>query len=130
MCHNLSLNRRLACLAPEQGSLVHKTYTIAALTGIALLTAGPVLAQAEIKFDTSRKLLGFGWLFTDDIFGDNADRWRTGSVALSWILGRESDGNLPTAFGELLEIRVDISAISPEDIADPAPDDRDYAGNL
>lgn len=130
LCHNLSDNMRLTCLAPEQGSFVHMTYSIAALTGIALLAAGPVLAQAEINSDTSRKLLGFGWLFTDDIFGDNADRWRTGSVALSWILGREWDGNLPTAFGELLEISVDISAISPEDIADPAPGDRDYAGIL
>ena len=73
---------------------------------------------------------GVGWLFSDDLFGDDKDRWRTASLSLSWIFGPEWQSALPLSFGEIIELRAYAEMISPEDLVDPDQLDRPYAGIL
>ncbi|WP_419738948.1 lipid A-modifier LpxR family protein [Ruegeria sp.] len=77
-----------------------------------------------------RELIGFGWMFTDDLIGDDHDRWQTSSLNLSWILARGWSGDLPETFGDVIEIRAYTQMISPEDLVTPNPQDRQYAGIL
>ncbi|MES0825831.1 lipid A-modifier LpxR family protein [Ruegeria sp. SCP11] len=88
--------------------------------------AAPTVAAKPDK----RELVGFGWLFTDDLVGDDHDRWQTSSLNLSWILARGWNGDLPEAFGDVIEIRAYTQMISPEDLVNPSPTDRQYAGIL
>ena len=77
-----------------------------------------------------RELVGFGWLFSDDLIGDDHDRWQTASLTFSWILARGWQGQLPAGFGDLIEIRAYTQMISPEDLTNYTPTDRQYAGVL
>jgi len=89
----------------------------------------PNLLWAQSQSD-KRELVGVGWLFTDDLMGDDGDRWQTSSLNLSWVLARGWDGSLPEAFGDVIEIRAYTQMISPEDLTTPSATDRRYAGIL
>ncbi len=77
-----------------------------------------------------RETLGWGRLFTNDFLGDNDDRWRTGSYAISQVRGYGWDGALPDAPGEIIEYRLRSEIIAPDNIVTAAPGDRRYAGVL
>lgn len=94
-----------------------------ALCAISISAALPSAAQERVT-------LGWGRLFTNDIFGDARDRWRTGSYTLSRIRGEEWTGQLPTTFGSLLEFRAVGETIAPADLVNPDPTDRRYVGSL
>jgi hypothetical protein len=94
--------------------------TACALIG---LTMKP--AQAE-----GRQYLGHGRLITNDVLGDGYDRWRTGSVALSYLWGPKWQGRRPDVFGQMLEFRFNAEILGPENLAFPAPGDRAYAQAL
>ncbi len=79
---------------------------------------------------TKHELVGFGWMFSDDLIGDDHDRWQTSSLNLSWVLARGWNGELPEAFGDVIEIRAYTQMISPEDLITPSATDRQYAGIL
>ena len=106
------------------------------LLALALLCMPQVLfAQSSDDASPStntaqRELVGFGWLFTDDLIGDDHDRWQTSSLNLSWVLARGWDGELPETIGDVIEIRAYTQMISPEDLVNPSPTDRQYAGIL
>lgn len=85
--------------------------------------AGQAAAQERVT-------LGWGRMFSNDAIGDGHDRWRTGSYTVSYLRGSSWDGALPTAFGDILEFRASGQTIAPANLADPAPDDRRYAGVL
>ena len=87
------------------------------------LTSSPLFAQ-------DRDFAGFGMLLTNDVFGDTRDRWRTGSIASSYMWSRDGAAGLPTSFGALLELRVGGEIIAPENLATPAAGDRNFAGVL
>lgn len=75
-----------------------------------------------------RQFLGWGGSFNNDLFGDGKDRWRTSSYTTSILYGPEWQGALPYGFGDLLEVRLNSTIISPEDIQTPEPGDRRFAG--
>ena len=87
------------------------------------ILAGQAAAQERVT-------LGWGRMFSNDAIGDGHDRWRTGSYTVSYLRGSSWDGALPTAFGDILEFRASGQTIAPANLADPAPDDRRYAGVL
>lgn len=90
---------------------------------LALTATAPAMAQERVT-------LGWGRLFTNDIFGDTRDRWRTGSYSLSRVRGSEWDGTLPAAPGALLEFRAVGETIAPADLEVPDPADRRFVGSL
>ncbi|WP_168193098.1 lipid A-modifier LpxR family protein [Rhodophyticola sp. CCM32] len=85
------------------------------------MTLSPAFAQ-------QRQTLGVGTVITND-FPDN-DRWRTGSYALSFIRGPEWQGQLTPHLGDVVEYRFRGEAISPDNLQNPSPSDRLYAGIL
>lgn len=88
---------------------------------LSFLNIQPALAQ-------ERQTLGYGRLFTNDIFGDGRDRWRTGSYTVSKVTGLSWDGTAPLRFGELREYRLRGEIVAPDSLSNPAPGDRPYAG--
>lgn len=88
-----------------------------------LMAATPAVAQ-------ERETLGFGRLFTNDYFGDNDDRWRTGAYTYSIVRGSEWAGRAPSAPGALLEYRLRSEIIAPSALNGPGSDDRAYVGAL
>lgn len=97
--------------------------TFVGALGVGLTVAG--MAGAE-----GRTRIGYGLVFTNDLIGDGDDRWRSGSVASSRIYARGWDGQAPTRFGELLELRFNGEIIAPDDLSTPAAVDRPFAGAL
>jgi len=91
--------------------------------GVCLVVAGAAEADGRYR-------IGYGVMFTNDLIGDGDDRWRTGSVASSRIYAPGWDGQAPRRFGEMLELRFNGEIIAPDDISDPAPADRPFAGAL
>lgn len=89
----------------------------------AIALAAPVSSQ-------DREKIGTGRLFTNDYLGDNKDRWRTGSYAISIARAYRWDGELPGGFGDLIEYRLRSDIIAPENIVAAAPGDRRYVGAL
>jgi hypothetical protein len=85
----------------------------------------PPQAQAQ-----QYERLGYGRLINNDFIATGQDRWRTGSVQSSRVWGRGWNGMLPAQPGELLELRLGAEIIAPDDLRNPAPDDRPYAGAL
>jgi hypothetical protein len=88
-----------------------------------MLSTASVEAQA-------RESLGYGRLMTNDYFGDGKDRWRTGSWTTSRVWGRQRGGQLPPAFGDLIELRLSSEIMAPDNVARAAAGDRPYAGSL
>lgn len=85
--------------------------------------AAPALSEGRVK-------LGYGRLVTNDFVGDGSDRWRTGSIASSRVWGPSIEGGLPDGIGDLLELRLNGQVIAPQDLNNPAPGDRPYAGSI
>ncbi|QYZ70367.1 lipid A-modifier LpxR family protein [Neotabrizicola shimadae] len=96
---------------------------------VALAVSG-LIALATAAEAQERVTLGWGRMFSNDAIGDGHDRWRTGSYTVSYMRGPSWDGDLPTQVGEILEFRASGQTIAPANLADPAPDDRRYAGIL
>lgn len=105
------------------------TKPLLALCALLAIHTAPVLAQGSNHSD-ERVTLGWGRLFTNDIFGDTRDRWRTGSFAVSRVRGAQWAGNLPSVPAALLEFRVAGETIAPADLVTPDATDRRYAGVL
>lgn len=95
---------------------------------IAVICAGLMAASPAVAQD--RETLGFGRLFTNDFFGDNEDRWRTGSYSYSILRGPTWDGTRPTGFGALLEYRLRSEIIAPARLNGSGSNDRAYVGAL
>ena len=97
----------------------HLALTLACL--LALLPAAPAAAQSRILDGMG---IGNGRLFSNDLFGDGQDRWRTGSYVFSHLRARAPyDGTLK-GFGEVMEYRFRTEIIAPT----RRTRDRPYAG--
>ena len=79
-------------------------YTARALIAFALSLS--LLMMTPSAEAGERQKLGYGRLMTNDYFGDGNDRWRTGSWTSSRVWGPEWTGNVPSGFGELIELRL------------------------
>ncbi|WP_375174579.1 DUF2219 domain-containing protein [Pseudooceanicola sp.] len=90
-----------------------------------LLTLTAASVQAE---GWSR--IGHGRLTVNDLFGDRIDRWRTGSVAASYVFGPEWTGRLPAMPGQILEFRILGEVIAPVRLDLPWAMDRPYSQAL
>lgn len=88
------------------------------------------LIPAAVSAQEQRVTLGWGRLFTNDIFGDGRDRWRSGSYSVSRVRGTEWSGSLPTTPGALLEFRAAGETIAPADLLVADPNDRRFVGAL
>ncbi|PKQ12580.1 MAG: DUF2219 domain-containing protein [Alphaproteobacteria bacterium HGW-Alphaproteobacteria-1] len=100
------------------------------MTRLFAFALGMSVALAGMAGAEGRSRIGYGLIFTNDLIGDGDDRWRSGSVASSRIFAPGWDGQAPSRFGELLELRFNGEIIAPEDLSTPAPVDRPYAGAL
>lgn len=101
-----------------------KTIKRASVFLVCLLFLGaPAVAQDRVT-------LGWGRMFSNDALGDGHDRWRTGSYSISRIRGINWSGDLPQAFGEILEFRARTETLAPGSLVSPAAGDRRYAGVL
>lgn len=75
-----------------------------------------------------RDVLGHGRLVTNDLIGDTRDRWQTGSLASSRVVGHGWNGFLPDRPFDLLEYRLGGQVVTPADLRNPDKDDRPFAG--
>ncbi|MGC8201880.1 lipid A-modifier LpxR family protein [Aliiroseovarius sp. PTFE2010] len=77
-----------------------------------------------------RTALGMGALFSNDSIVDGQDRWRTGAVQYSYVIGRAWDGRLPEHIGDIVEFRFGAEIIAPSNLVAPAPApaDRRFVG--
>jgi len=87
-----------------------------------------VLPLATPVWSEGRTTLGVGRIFTNDIFGDGADRWRTGSYAYSLVRGRDAYSGTED-FGDLISYRLQAQIIAPSRQGG-APGDRPYVGSV
>lgn len=83
--------------------------------------------STSVSAEENPKTIGFGFILNNDFFGDGKDRWQTGSLSTSRLYGSLSSGQVPTAFGDLIEIRLQDQVISPNDTTSARPD-RQWAG--
>ncbi len=97
------------------------------MIGRALLAATALAALPGISAADPRETIGWGRSFNNDYFGDNKDRWRTGSYTFSWVRGRSPYDGTPVPFGDILEYRFRSEIIAPLR-GSGAPGDRPYAG--
>ncbi|AKS45176.1 hypothetical protein SAMN05444287_0268 [Octadecabacter temperatus] len=95
---------------------------------IAILCAGLMAAAPAVAQE--RETLGFGRIFTNDFFGDNQDRWRSGSYAYSIVRGPEWQGRAPSTPGAILEYRLRTEIIAPSALNGAGSNDRPYVGTL
>ena len=77
-----------------------------------------------------RARLGYGRMITNDFLGDLEDRERTGSVVSSRVWGSDWSGRLPTTFGDLIELRLGVDVLAPDNLQNPRPGSRPWAGAL
>ncbi len=96
----------------------------------AMAGAGSADAQGGAAPDGGVRVLGYGWLGTNDTLGDNQDRWRTGSLTVSAAFGRDWTGQAPSRLFDLWELRFQGQVIAPSDLTRYNPTDRPYAGIL
>lgn len=104
------------------------TRLFAAVMATALALTG--LAPASVQAESGRQYLGHGRLITNDVIGDGFDRWRTGSVALSYLWGPEWQGKRPDTLGQMLELRFNAEVMGPENLVAPTAGDRPYTQAL
>jgi hypothetical protein len=100
------------------------------MTRLFVFALGMSVAIVGMAGAEGRSRIGYGLIFTNDLIGDGDDRWRTGSVASSRIYAPGWEGQAPARFGELLELRFNGEIIAPDDLSNPAPVDRPFAGAL
>ncbi|MCF2869686.1 lipid A deacylase LpxR family protein [Octadecabacter sp. G9-8] len=93
---------------------------------IAMICAGLMMASPSAAQE--RETLGYGRIFTNDFFGDNEDRWRSGSYAYSIVRGPEWDGVRPSTPGAIIEYRLRSEIIAPSTVNGPGSSDRAYVG--
>ena len=98
------------------------------MTLLAAAMACCAMTSAAVAQD--RVTLGWGRLFSNDAMGDGQDRWRTGAYAVSRIRGVRWDGVLPDQLGRIVEFRLRADTIAPENLENPDPVDRRYAGAI
>ncbi|MEM8981033.1 MAG: lipid A-modifier LpxR family protein, partial [Pseudomonadota bacterium] len=72
--------------------------------------------------------LGTARLFSNDFLGDGEDRWRTSSYVFGLITGPKWRGERPGKLGEIIEYRYRSEIFAPDDLTNPDPGDRPYAG--
>jgi hypothetical protein len=89
-----------------------------------------LLPASRALAEETRITLGFGRLFSNDRIGDGADRWRTGSWSISVVSGYGWDGERPSQFGDVVELRFRTEIIAPRMLHGPDADDRPYVGAL
>lgn len=77
----------------------------------------------------AREAVGVLWMLDNDAIGDGGDRWRSGSVQLGVVLGRNSAGLAAFDLGDFLELRFAAEVISPEEL-DTLENDRPLAGAI
>jgi Outer membrane protein LpxR len=94
--------------------------------------AEPVIPGLEkpVTQSQERHKIGYGLLFTNDLLGDGHDRWRTGSVTSSRLYGQDWQGQAPTQFGALLELRLQGQIVQPANLKVVNAVDRPWAGAL
>jgi Uncharacterized protein conserved in bacteria (DUF2219) len=98
---------------------------------LAVMACAAQAEEAALPADQPvRQTIGWGRMFTNDVIGDFYDRWRSSSYTVSRVRGPEWTGDLPTAFGRVLEFRVRADHITPSTLDAPAAKDRRYAGML
>lgn len=100
----------------------------ALLAGLVPAWGGSADGVYGADLGTPRRLLGAGWLVTNDVLGDNQDRWRTGGLSVSQAFGPTWRGEAPYEFGALLELRLQAQVIQPDVLSQFNPYDRRYAG--
>lgn len=88
------------------------------------------ILQGNPAFTQGYEYVGQGRLFSNDLFGDGDDRWRTGAYSLSFLWGRVGQDKVQRRPGEVIELRLRSELITPESLTNPDPDDRRYAGML
>jgi hypothetical protein len=101
----------------------------------AQVAGDPGVAQVDAEYaspyeTSTRDLVGYGRLTSNDLIGDGKDRWRTGSISTSRIYGYGWNGAAPARFGELLEFRMQGQIIAPQDLTAANASDRPWAGAL
>jgi hypothetical protein len=96
------------------------------LFGVALLSLC-ALAPAVVA-EEGRQTLGTVRLFTNDTIADRQDRWRSGGYGVSAFRGESWTGRLPSQPFEIMEYRFRGEVIAPDNLNNPDPADRLYAG--
>jgi hypothetical protein len=97
--------------------------------GIRLAALAFALAAAASAAPAQERVtLGFGRQFNNDLLGDGADRWRSGSYQWSIVRGREWTGARPGAPGEVIDYRMRSEIIAPEALNGAGSRSRLYAG--
>lgn len=89
-----------------------------------------VFACAHSVSAEGREMLGHGRLISNDLLGDFKDRWQSGSVASSRVVGYGWNGFLPDRPFDILEYRLGGQVMTPEDFRNPDDGDRPFAGAL
>lgn len=102
---------------------------------VASLNFAPVFALdydsgAVAQPSNPYELVGIGRLFSNDKFGDNDDRWRTGSYSLSFAFSNEGDNDYGSGPLDLVEFRFRSEIIAPRHLKRAGSDDRIYVGQL
>ena len=119
-------------LKPEPqsaGELAQDHIMFRSFFALAIALLMPVGAIGE-EASTKRSRIGYGLVFSNDLFGDGKDRWRTGSVTSSRIYSGAWQGQAPRRFGDLLELRIQGQIMAPENLRLPNAADRPWAGAL
>lgn len=89
-----------------------------------------LLITPSVSGAVDRTRLGYGRMITNDFLGDLQDRERTGSVVSSRVWGSDWSGRVPTAFGDLIELRLGVEVLAPDNLDNPRPGSRPWAGAL
>lgn len=73
-----------------------------------------VFAFSNSAVAQQREAIGNGRLFTNDYFGDQHDRWRTGSYVFSHLRGTSPYDGTSRPFGDIIEYRFRGEIIAPQ----------------
>lgn len=122
----LGLSRRPDSLLTVTGGAMFKGRTMRSLIIAALCAASTFVSPA---FAQDREAIGTGRLFNNDYFGDQRDRWRTGSYVFSHLRGTRPYDGVAQPFGNIIEYRFRGEIIAPLTGSGPGGD-RPYAGAL
>ncbi|MBF9059257.1 DUF2219 family protein [Rhodobacterales bacterium HKCCSP123] len=82
----------------------------------------------SVRAEDGRITLGTVRLFSNDTIADREDRWRSGGYGVSAFRGETWTGRLPSQPFEIMEYRFRGEVIAPDNLNNPDPADRLYAG--